>query len=62
MLVMESAQLMAAKRCDCVLVIDDDDHLSGIFTVGFNKRRVNKKFNKLYFRQKILHIDSLQKI
>ncbi|KAG2212291.1 hypothetical protein INT47_001650 [Mucor saturninus] len=32
MLVMESAQLMAAKRCDCVLVIDDDDHLSGIFT------------------------------
>lgn len=32
MLVMESAQLMAAKRCDCVLVVDDNDHLSGIFT------------------------------
>ncbi|GAA5816933.1 hypothetical protein MFLAVUS_010468 [Mucor flavus] len=32
MLVMESAQLMAANRCDCVLVIDDNDHLSGIFT------------------------------
>lgn len=34
MLVMESAQLMAANRCDCVLVIDDNDHLSGIFTVS----------------------------
>lgn len=34
MLVIESAQLMAAKRCDCVLVINDDDHLSGIFTVS----------------------------
>ena len=32
-LVMEAAQLMAAKRSDCVLVIDDDEHLSGIFTV-----------------------------
>ncbi|KAI8388755.1 uncharacterized protein BYT42DRAFT_491092 [Radiomyces spectabilis] len=32
MLVIESAQLMAAKRADCVLVVDDDDHLSGIFT------------------------------
>ncbi|KAG2228129.1 hypothetical protein INT45_009175 [Circinella minor] len=31
-LVMEAAQLMAAKRSDCVLVIDDDEHLSGIFT------------------------------
>ncbi|KAI7905400.1 uncharacterized protein BX663DRAFT_449497 [Cokeromyces recurvatus] len=32
MLVLESAQLMAAKRCDCVLVVNDNDHLSGIFT------------------------------
>ncbi|OAD80072.1 hypothetical protein PHYBLDRAFT_97179, partial [Phycomyces blakesleeanus NRRL 1555(-)] len=32
MLVMEAAQLLAAKRCDCVLVVDEDDHLSGIFT------------------------------
>ncbi|KAI8970855.1 hypothetical protein BDB01DRAFT_839868 [Pilobolus umbonatus] len=32
LLVIESAQLMAAKRCDCVLVVDDDDRLSGIFT------------------------------
>jgi len=31
-LVIEAAQLMAAKRSDCVLVVDDDDHLSGIFT------------------------------
>ncbi|KAI8334626.1 hypothetical protein BC941DRAFT_431709 [Chlamydoabsidia padenii] len=32
MLVIEASQLMAAKRSDCVLVVDDDDHLSGIFT------------------------------
>ncbi|ORX56224.1 CBS-domain-containing protein [Hesseltinella vesiculosa] len=31
-LVIEAAQLMAAKRCDCVLVVDEEDHLSGIFT------------------------------
>ncbi|KAJ8658366.1 hypothetical protein O0I10_006051 [Lichtheimia ornata] len=30
--VMEAAQLMAAKRSDCVLVVDDEGHLSGIFT------------------------------
>ncbi|CDS14267.1 hypothetical protein LRAMOSA06437 [Lichtheimia ramosa] len=32
MSVMEAAQLMAAKRSDCVLVVDDEEHLSGIFT------------------------------
>ncbi|KAG2210995.1 hypothetical protein INT47_000155 [Mucor saturninus] len=32
MLVIEASQLMAAKRSDCVLVVDDDDHLCGIFT------------------------------
>ncbi|KAI8368897.1 hypothetical protein EDC96DRAFT_504700 [Choanephora cucurbitarum] len=31
-LVIEAAQLMAARRSDCVLVVDDDEHLSGIFT------------------------------
>ncbi|CAG8511016.1 16113_t:CDS:2 [Acaulospora morrowiae] len=31
-LVVEASQLMAAKRADCVLVIDEDEHLSGIFT------------------------------
>ncbi|KAF2685497.1 CBS-domain-containing protein [Lentithecium fluviatile CBS 122367] len=30
--VAEAAQLMAAKREDCVLVTDDDDHIAGIFT------------------------------
>ncbi|KAL1921348.1 uncharacterized protein VTP21DRAFT_11064 [Calcarisporiella thermophila] len=30
--VLEASQLMAAKRSDCVLVVDDDDHLCGIFT------------------------------
>ncbi|KAI7848245.1 hypothetical protein BDC45DRAFT_541168 [Circinella umbellata] len=32
LLVIEASQLMAAKRSDCVLVVDEDDHLSGIFT------------------------------
>ncbi|KAG1065598.1 hypothetical protein G6F42_026800 [Rhizopus arrhizus] len=32
MLVIEASQLMAAKRSDCVLVVDEEDHLSGIFT------------------------------
>ncbi|KAI8977087.1 hypothetical protein BDF20DRAFT_821548, partial [Mycotypha africana] len=32
MLIIEASQLMAAKRSDCVLVVDDEDHLSGIFT------------------------------
>ncbi|CAO3614927.1 unnamed protein product [Cunninghamella blakesleeana] len=32
LLVIEAAQLMAAKRGDCVLVVDENDHLSGIFT------------------------------
>ncbi len=30
--VSEAAQLMAAKREDCVLVTDDDDGIAGIFT------------------------------
>jgi CBS domain-containing protein len=33
LLVIEAAQLMAAKRCDCVLVVNDAEQLSGIFTV-----------------------------
>lgn len=28
----EAAQLMSAKRVNCILVIDDDEHLLGIFT------------------------------
>ncbi|CAO3639182.1 unnamed protein product [Cunninghamella echinulata] len=32
LLVIEAAQLMAAKRGDCVLVVDENAHLSGIFT------------------------------
>lgn len=30
--VTEASQNMAAKRADCVLVINDEEHLSGIFT------------------------------
>lgn len=33
-LVIEAAQLMAAKRSDCVLVVDDQEQLCGIFTVS----------------------------
>ncbi|ORX54589.1 CBS-domain-containing protein [Hesseltinella vesiculosa] len=32
LLVIEASQLMAAKRGDSVLVVDENDHLSGIFT------------------------------
>ncbi|KAJ1981465.1 hypothetical protein H4R34_002059 [Dimargaris verticillata] len=32
MTIMEAAQLMAAKRADSVLVVDNDEHLAGIFT------------------------------
>lgn len=28
----EASQLCAAKRTDCVLVVDDEEGLSGIFT------------------------------
>lgn len=34
LLVIEASQLMAAKRGDSVLVVDENDHLSGIFTVN----------------------------
>lgn len=30
--VADASQLCAAKRTDCVLVVDDDEGLSGIFT------------------------------
>ncbi|OZJ02422.1 hypothetical protein BZG36_04830 [Bifiguratus adelaidae] len=32
MTVLDAAQMMAAKRADSILVVDEDDHLSGIFT------------------------------
>lgn len=45
-LVIEAAQLMAAKRSDCVLVVDDEEHLSGIFTVSLFFNRADKKNKK----------------
>lgn len=31
-MLMDAARIMAAKRCDCVLVVDEEERLSGIFT------------------------------
>lgn len=64
MLVIESAQLMAAKRCDCVLVINEDDHLSGIFTVSRASWSMGLAVADTLDggRQRILHTDLLRKI
>ena len=53
--VAEAAQLMAAKREDCVLVTDDDDRIAGIFTAkdlafrvvgaGINAREVHRGYH-----------------
>lgn len=32
MSITDASQLCAAKRTDCVLVVDDEEHLAGIFT------------------------------
>jgi signal-transduction protein with cAMP-binding, CBS, and nucleotidyltransferase domain len=40
--VSEASQLCAAKRTDCVLVVDDDEGLSGIFTAKDLAYRVSK--------------------
>jgi CBS domain-containing protein len=39
--VSEASQLCAAKRTDCVLVVDDEEGLSGIFTAKDLAYRVN---------------------
>ena len=41
--VADASQLCAAKRTDCVLVVDEDEHLAGIFTakdLAFRVRRL----------------------
>ena len=40
--VADASQLCAAKRTDCVLVVDADDHLAGIFTAKDLAFRVSK--------------------
>ncbi|KAJ4363795.1 hypothetical protein N0V95_000989 [Ascochyta clinopodiicola] len=53
--VAEAAQLMAAKREDCVLVTDEDDHVAGIFTakdlafrvVGAGKKAQNVTIDEI---------------
>ena len=58
-LVIEAAQLMAAKRSDCVLVVDDEEHLNGIFTVSYFPCIKKKEANHIC-RQKIWRTVSLQ--
>jgi CBS domain-containing protein len=59
--VAEASQLCAAKRTDCVLVVDDEEGLSGIFTAKDLAYRV---CIFLYFRTKILTgvLDRLQQM
>jgi len=42
--VAEASQLCAAKRTDCVLVVDDEEGLSGIFTAKDLAYRVRSPF------------------
>lgn len=44
--VAEASQLCAAKRTDCVLVVDDEEGLSGIFTAKDLAYRVRLKKTK----------------
>jgi hypothetical protein len=61
-LIIEAAQLMAAKRSDCVLVVDEEDHLSGIFTVCipylcFELRMIIQLTHCLFYRLKTWHTE-----
>lgn len=51
--VSEASQLCAAKRTDCVLVVDDEEGLSGIFTAKDMAYRVRFFFHSR--RQRISH-------
>lgn len=54
LLVIEASQLMAAKRSDCVLVVDEEDHLSGIFTVSsVSGQKLDFYLNLFAARQRI---------
>lgn len=59
--VAEASQLCAAKRTDCVLVVDDEEGLSGIFTAKDLAYRVGIF---LYFRTRMLTrvLDRLQQM
>src|SRR6266576_2292821 len=47
--VAEASQLCAAKRTDCVLVVDDEEGLSGIFTAKDLAYRVRPKNRFMLF-------------
>lgn len=47
--VAEASQLCAAKRTDCVLVVDDEEGLSGIFTAKDLAYRVRLSSSLLYY-------------
>jgi CBS domain-containing protein len=44
MSVADASQLCAAKRTDCVLVVDDEEGLSGIFTAKDLAFRVSRAY------------------
>jgi CBS domain-containing protein len=52
--VAEASQLCAAKRTDCVLVVDDEEGLSGIFTAKDLAYRVSGLLYRRFHRNGIL--------
>jgi CBS domain containing-hemolysin-like protein len=52
--VAEASQLCAAKRTDCVLVVDEEEGLSGIFTAKDLAYRVQHVFSNLKCRSSVV--------
>lgn len=60
--VAEASQLCAAKRTDCVLVVDDEEGLSGIFTAKDLAYRVRLITASLFLSKLTFGGRSLQKV
>ncbi|KAJ6604435.1 hypothetical protein DFH09DRAFT_1122675 [Mycena vulgaris] len=58
--VAEASQLCAAKRTDCVLVVDDEEGLSGIFTAKDMAYRVTADGNPMVTRDTTSATEALQ--